>query len=65
MSNKFFKREKLAVLSLIILFLLTAILGEMGIFRFFPWSDILLHFLGGFFVALFFIDFLRRALRPH
>ena len=63
MSNIFSKREKLAVLSLIILFSLTAILGEMGIFRFFPWADILLHFLGGFFVAMFFVDFLHRALK--
>jgi hypothetical protein len=62
MNKIFSKRERLSVLSLFFLFLATITLGELGIFEIFPYFDIPAHFLGGFFVALFLIDYLHAAL---
>lgn len=60
--NFFSNRERFAVVFLCLLFVLTYILTLTDSFVVFPPMDILLHFLGGFFVALFFIGYLRRAL---
>lgn len=62
MKNIFSKREKTAFLLLFFLFLLILILYFLGWLVLVPFVDNLLHFLGGFFVALFFIDYFRRAL---
>lgn len=58
----FSKREKTALLLLFLLFLSTYFAYVVGTFNFFPFVDIFLHFLGGFFVALFFIGRFRKAL---
>jgi uncharacterized membrane protein YjdF len=58
----FSRRERFAIGFLCSVFILTYVLTLTDIFVIFPSMDILLHFLGGFFVALFFISYLRRAL---
>ena len=58
----FSKFEWFAIGFLCFLFVLTYVLTLTDVFVIFPLTDIPLHFLGGFFVALFFIGYLHRAL---
>ena len=61
--NLFSKREIIGIYSLAILFFITIVSVNLGIFNMLPYLDIPTHFLGGFFLALFFIDFFKKALR--
>lgn len=58
----FSKREQISIFSTALLFLITFVLAKFGFFEIFPRFDNVAHFLGGFFLALFFIDYFRKAL---
>ena len=56
------KNEIKALIFLVFLFLFTWLIVYTGIFKHVTWIDVPLHFFGGFFVAMFFVSFLRRAI---
>ena len=56
------KNEIRALIFLTFLFLFTLLIVYTGIFKHVTWIDVPLHFFGGFFVAMFFVSFLRRAI---
>lgn len=58
----FSKRERVAIIFLAILFLGTFTLSGLGFFNIFPYFDIVTHFLGGLFLALFFVDYFKKSL---
>ena len=56
------KNEIKALIFLVFLFLFTWLIVYTGIFKHVTWIDVPLHFFGGFFMAMFFVSFLRRAI---
>ena len=55
---------QLAILFLILIFSIDMVFGLGFRFYQFPYFDMALHFLGGFFVAMFFISFFGRNQKP-